>query len=217
MFSFAEARAHMVESQVRTNDVTDPQIQRSIGAVPRELFTPAGKKAVAYSDDNVRTDDGRWLMRPRDFAKLIQAADIEPTDIVLDIACGRGYSTCILAALADTVVGLEDNDAMVEKATQMLAETGVMNAAVVKGELKVGASAHGPFDVIFVNGAVSSVPKSWIEQLSGGGRLAVIESAGPIGKAKIYTKVGNAVGDRVVFDAAVPTLPGFEPKSEFVF
>lgn len=217
MFNFAEARAHMVESQVRTNDVTDPKIQRSIGGVAREWFTPAGKKALAYSDANVQTDDGRWLIRPRDFAKLVHAADIKPTDIVLDIACGRGYSTCVLAALADTVVGLEDTDAMVDKATEMLAAAEVMNAAVVKGDLKVGASAHGPFDVIFVNGAVSQIPKSWIEQLSGGGRLVVVEGSGPVAQAKVYTKVGNAVGARIVFDASIPTLPGFEPKAEFVF
>ena len=217
MFDYTKARAHMVESQVRTNDVTDPDIQRSISGVARELFTPAGKKPLAYSDANVQTDEGRWLMRPRDFAKLIQAADIKPSDIVLDIACGRGYSTCVLAALADTVVGLEDSEAMVDKATEMLAEAEIMNAAIVKGDLKAGASAHGPFDVVFVNGAVTDVPKSWIEQLSAGGRLVVIEADGPVGKAKVYTKVGNAVGDRVVFDACVPTLPGFEPKAEFVF
>lgn len=217
MFNYDEARAHMVESQVRTNDVTDPDIQRSIGGVARELFTPAAKKPLAYSDANVQTDEGRWLIRPRDFAKLVQAAAIKPTDIVLDVACGRGYSTCVLAALADTVVGLEDNDAAVEKATEMLAALDVMNAAVVKGDLKAGASAHGPFDVIFVNGAVSQIPKSWIEQLSGGGRLVVVQAYGPVGQAKVFTKVGNAVGDRIVFDAAIPTLPGFEPKAEFVF
>lgn len=217
MFNYAEARAHMVESQVRTNDVTDPEIQRSLGSVARELFTPAAKKPLAYSDNNVQTDEGRWLIRPRDFAKLIQAADIKPTDIVLDIACGRGYSTCVLAGLADTVVGLEDSEAMVEKATEMLASAEVMNAAVVKGDLKAGASAHGPFDVIFVNGAVTQIPKSWIEQLAAGGRLVVVQAGDHIGRAKVFTKVGNAVGDRIVFDAAIPTLPGFEPAAEFVF
>lgn len=217
MFNYAAARAHMVESQVRTNDVTEPKIQRAMNRVPRELFTPAAKKALAYSDANVQTDVGRYLLRPRDFAKMVQAADIKATDIVLDIACGRGYSTCVLAGLADTVVAIEESEAMVTKATENLAALDVMNAAVLQTELKVGASAHGPFDVIFVGGAVSQIPKAWTEQLASGGRLIAVEAAGPIGKAKVYTKVGNAAGDRIVFDANIPVLPGFEPVAEFVF
>jgi len=151
------------------------------------------------------------MIRPRDFAKMIQAAEIMPSDVVLDIACGRGYSTAILAQLSETVVGLEVSDEAVAKATEQLVDADVSNAAVVKGELKSGAAEHGPFNVIFVNGAVSSVPKPWLDQLANNGRLV------PVGQVRIYTKAGNVVGDRIAFDAAAPTIPGFEPAPEFVF
>lgn len=217
MFDYAAARDHMVESQVRTNDVTDPDIQAALRTIPRERFVPAAKQALAYGDANVETGEGRWILRPRDFAKMIQAAQIQPTDIVLDIACGRGYSTAVLAQIAETVVGLEDTDEMTEKATEGLAGSEVMNAAVVKGDLKGGAPEHGPFDVIFVNGAVTYVPKPWLDQLSSGGRLVVVQPNGPVGQARVYTRTGEAVSDRTVFDASIPVLPGFGVKPAFVF
>lgn len=217
MFDYAAARAHMVESQVRTNDVTDHGVQNALRLIPRENFVPASKQAVAYGDVNVKTDEGRYMLRPRDFAKLVQAAAIKSTDIVLDIGCGRGYSSAVLAQLAETVVGLDEDEAGVERASELLTQFDVMNAAIVQGDLKGGAREHGPFDVIFVNGAVSSVPKPWFEQLASGGRLVVIMSNGPIGQATVYTKVGDTVGERIAFDASAPVLPGFGPKSEFVF
>lgn len=217
MSDFSSARQHMVDSQIRTNDVTDLPILRAFKSVPREVFIPQAQRALAYSDVHVDCGEGRVVMRPRDFAKMVQAADIAPSDVVLNIACGRGYSVAILAALAETVVGLEDTEEAVDRATALLTEVGVNNAAIVKGDLKSGAREHGPFNVIFVNGAVTDVPKTWLDQLSNGGRLVCIRQDGPIGRCSVFTRSGDAVGERVEFDAAVPVLPGFEPQSAFVF
>ena len=217
MFDFAAAREHMIDSQVRTNDVTDSDIHNALRRVPREAFVPASKQSLAYSDTNVVTDEGRVMMRPRDFAKLVQLADIQKTDVVLNIASGRGYAAAVLSHLADTVVGVEQSQEHVERATELLMGHDVLNAAIVQGDLKSGAQEHGPFDVIFVGGAVSSVPKTWLDQLASGGRLVVVQPNGPVGQAHLYTKNGNAVGDRIAFDANIPLLPGFEAAPEFVF
>lgn len=214
-FDFDAARETMVESQIRTADVTDLDLLSAFRRVPRERFVPASKMALAYGDAVVDYGDGRALLRPRDFAKLIQAADIQPHEIVLNIACARGYSVAILAQVADTVVGLETEDDAVDRATSLLTDIDVLNAAVVKGDLKRGAPEHGPFDVIIVNGAVADVPEAWLGQLANGGRLVLIQKSGPIGRATILTKSGEAVGDRVVFDANAPFLPGFEPVKSF--
>lgn len=216
-FDFDAARETMVESQIRTADVTDYALLSAFRRTARERFVPAAQMALAYGDAIVDYGDGRSLMRPRDFAKLVQAADIKPHEVVLDLACGRGYSTAILAQLADTVVGLETDDDRVNRATDLLTEADVLNAAVVEGDLKKGAPEHGPFDVIMVSAAVSSVPQSWFAQLANGGRLAVIVQNGPMGRATLFTKSGNAIGDRVVFDATAPLLPGFTPEPSFVF
>ena len=145
MFDFETARHHMVESQIRTNDVTDLPVLRAFRSVRREAFVPKSKLALAYADTHVDIDAQRAMLRPREFAKMVQAAEVKPSDVVLDIACGRGYSSAILASLAETVVGLEENDERVEKATGVLTEQEVMNAVVIKGELKSGAREHGPF------------------------------------------------------------------------
>lgn len=216
-FDFDAARETMVESQIRTADVTDLALLMAFRRTPRERFVPASRMALAYGDAAIDYDDSRSLLRPRDFAKLAQAADIKPHEVVLDIGCARGYSTAVLAQVADTVVGLESDDETVNRATALLTESDILNAAVVQGDLKRGAPEHGPFDVIIVGAAVSSVPEGWFGQLANGGRLGVIVRNGPIGRATLFTKSGDAIGDRVVFDANAPYLPGFEPVPSFVF
>jgi len=217
MFNFSSARDHMVECQIRTSDVTDLDVLRAFRNIKRENFVPKSQQALAYGDAHIQLGEGRVMMRPRDFAKMVQAADIAPTDVVLDIACGRGYSSAVLAQLGETVVGLEENDEAVTKATEQLVAADVTNAAVVKGDLKSGASEHGPFNVIFVNGAVSKLPKTWLDQLANGGRLVCLVQNGPMGRVCVYTKAGDTIGERVIFDASAPTLPGFAAAPEFVF
>ena len=224
---FHAARQHMVDSQVRTNDVTDERVIEAMRRVPRERFVPRNQHAWAYTDRHIEltpvqdADDNeagsRWLLAPRDFSKLVQAADIKPTDAVLDIGCGRGYSTAVIAALCDTVVGLELAESDVERATETLTDIGVENAAVLQGDFTKGAPEHGPFDVIIVEGSITELPEGWAKQLVDGGRIAVVLQDGPVGRAVVHTRAGNALGRTIVFDATVPLLAGFEIHPEFVF
>jgi len=190
MFDFAVSRQHMVDCQIRTNDVTDIRIIRAFKAIAREAFIPKAKQALAYSDVHINMDS-RTMMRPRDFSKLLQGLNIQPTDVALDIGCARGYSTAVLS------------------------QPEILNAAVVKGDLKAGAREHGPFDIIFVNGAVTDIPQSWLNQLAIGGRLAVIVQDGPIGQAMIYTRSKDAFGKAVICDANVPLMSGFQREEVF--
>ncbi len=217
MFDYAQSRHHMVESQIRTNDVTNLPLLKAFRTVPREKFIPKTQMALSYSDAHIPIGDNRWVMRPRDLAKLIQAAEINPTDVVLDIACGRGYSTAILAHLAETVVGLEDSEDRVQLATKTLEATNIDNAAIVKGDLKAGASEHGPYNAIFINGSVTEASKPWLDQLANHGRLVCVVQKGRVGHGIVFTRSGDAIGRRIVFDSSIPNLAGFEAKSEFVF
>ncbi len=217
MMDAKAARLAMVNGQVRTNDVTDTALQDALAAVPREVYVPKSRWAIAYADVDVPLQEGRWMLRPRDFAKLVAALDVRDSDVVLDVACGRGYSTAVLARLAETVIGLEDDADAVARASETLSQQGVDNAAVVQGALAEGAQAHGPFDVIFVNGAVEETPDAWLAQLAEGGRLGVVVRDGPVGKARIFTRAGDVASDRVVFDAGTPTLPGFTRPTAFQF
>ncbi len=217
MTDFSAARDAMIESQIRTSDVTDLAVLAAFRSIARETFVPTARKALAYADCHVETDAGRTMLSPRDLAKMVQAVEIEPNDVVLDLACGRGYSSAILAQLADTVVGLETDEAAVERATELLVESDVSNAAIVQGDLKSGAAEHGPFNVIFVGGAVPAVHQPWFSQLANGGRIVCIIQNGPVGRVTVFTKSGDAIGQKVIFDSSAPYLPGFEPAAEFVF
>ena len=214
MFDFSISRQHMVDGQIRTNDITDLSIIRAFKSIARETFIPKAKQAIAYSDVHMEVD-GRTMMRPRDFGKLLQGLNIQPTDVALDVGCARGYSTAILSQLCETVVALEDSDERVERATSQLIDAEVLNAAVVKADLKAGAREHGPFDVIFVNGSVSDVPQSWLDQLAVGGRLAAIIQNGPIGQAVVFTRSKEAIGKTVICDASLPLMEGFKREAVF--
>jgi len=217
MSDFTKARQAMVASQVRVNDVTDRRIQDAMLEIPRERFVPRSKAAAAYADVEIETENGRFMLRPRDFAKLAQGADVLSSDLVLDIACGRGYSTAVLAALAEMVVGLESDEDVAAKAADRLSEIGKTNCAVVSGDLRAGLADQGPYNVIFVNGAVETVPDTWFDQLAEGGRLTVILREGAVGRATVFTKTGGSIGERALFDTAAPVLKGFEKTRGFVF
>ncbi len=218
MNKYAQARLAMVHSQIRPNDVTDHRIQDAMAELPRELFVPKAQRARAYADSEIRLNDERVMLSPMHLAKLIHAAAIKPTDVVLDIGCGRGYSCALISRLAETVVGLEsEGSGFASKAGERLSSVGADNAVVVEGDLKTGAPRQGPFDVIIVEGAVSKAPQAWFDQLADQGRLAVIERDGPVGRARVYSKSRGFVGEHSVFDADASYLFGFEPEPGFVF
>jgi protein-L-isoaspartate(D-aspartate) O-methyltransferase len=217
MSDFAAARLNMVTSQIRTSDVTDPRIQNAMSEVPREIFVPEHLRGVAYASQALPVGAGRGLMEPRSFAKLAQAADIGEHDVALVIGAGTGYGTAVLARLAEAVVALEEDQALAAQATTNLAKLGVDNAAVVTGMLSRGCPEQAPFDVIFIDGGVEFVPKGLFDQLKDGGRLAAIVLEGSLGKGRIFTRHGDAVSMRTVFDGGAPLLPVFARAREFSF
>ncbi len=217
MIDAAAARLAMVEGQVRTNDVTDVALLDAMRDIPRELFAPKAKRSLVYGDLEVEVGPGRYLTRPRDFAKLIQALDVRPSEVVLDLASGRGYGAAVLSRLADAVVGVDGDADLIAKGGEALIGAGCDNAALVEGDVKVGYPSQGPYDVIHVNGAVETVPTAWFDQLADRGRLGVIVRRGVVGHATIFTKAGGVVGDRVVFESGAPVLPGFEAEQAFTF
>jgi len=217
MIDMAAQRRNMVASQVRANDVTDPRIQAAMGEISREDFVPSAARSIAYASESIPLGRGRALMEPRSFAKLAHAAQIRSADLVLVIGAGMGYGAAILARLAETVVALEEDEALAREANRLLVSAGADNAALVQGPLVKGCPDQGPFDVIFIEGAVEIVPEALFGQLKERGRLAAFVIERGVGKARIYTKTGNVVSSRTVFDGMAPLLPGFSREKEFTF
>ncbi|MDA7949783.1 MAG: protein-L-isoaspartate O-methyltransferase [Hyphomicrobiaceae bacterium] len=217
MSEYAVARYNMVESQIRPNQVTDEHLLRSLSEIPRERFVPASLQDLAYMEEEIEVAPSRRLLAPMPLARLIQLADVGRNDLVLDVGCATGYSTAVLARLADSVVGLESDDRLAEQAGQALMDLEADNAAIVTGPLNEGYASEGSFDVILLNGAVPVVSGALLEQLKDGGRLVAILAEAGFGQAYLYRKSGSRVSHRPAFDAGGPLLPGFEREKEFVF
>lgn len=215
---FEAARKHMVDSQVRPNDVTDIRIQRAFETIPREMFLPSELRALAYVDREVVYAEGRSLPTARDFSKLVAALTIKSGDLVLDAGCGVGYSTAILAALCDMVVAVEQDEALAKSAEETLYGVGAVNAAVVQGDPAAGAANQGPFDVIVISQAIDVEPAALLSQLKDGGRLGAFFRSGGVSKGSVWRRSGQAFARVDMFDASARTvLQGFTRPRTFVF
>lgn len=188
-FDFAAARRAMLDSQVRTADVTDLAIQAAMRTAPRESLLPPQKQSLAYADAEVPYAPGRVLVRPRTAGKLLQALAPKAGETALAIAAP--YLALVLETMGVAVTRHDGDD--------------------------LAAAPAGPFDLVVSEGAVEAAPAAWLDALAPEGRLGVIERTGAAAKAVVYLKAADGVGRREVFDAAAPYLPGFEPKSDFVF
>jgi protein-L-isoaspartate(D-aspartate) O-methyltransferase len=219
MVDFAQARRTMVDTQVRPSDVTDLRLIAAMLDVPRELFVPKARQAVAYLDTNVPVGEhgARALLQPMTLAKLLQAAGIGEGDRVLDVGCATGYSAAVAAKLGGRVVALEEDVALARIAGETLAASGASNLTVVSGPLSKGWEREAPYDVILLEGASEVVPSALLSQLKDGGRLVAIIGSGPMGKATIFRSAGGHATGQTLFDSAAPLLPGFAKAPAFVF
>ncbi len=209
MTDFAARRTTMVDTQVRPSDVTKFPIIEAMLAIPREEFVPASRRAIAYSGETIDLGHGRHMLDPRTLAKMIDGLDLEPTDLVLDLACGMGYGAAVLARMCEAVVAVEEIPELVAEAERRLAENGIFNVAVLQGELREGCPKQGPYDAILIEGAVEEVPSTILEQLKEGGRIAALFQEGTLGVARIGHKVKGRVNWRYAFNASAPLLDGF--------
>jgi protein-L-isoaspartate(D-aspartate) O-methyltransferase len=217
MFDAAAARRHMVDGQIRTADVTNPNLIAAMQAVPRELFAPPALATQAYSDGDLSLGQGRALLRPIVLGKLIQGADVRSGDRVLDVGCGTGYSAAVLAHMGAAVVALEEDADLVRQAEAALAGASAGQVTVVRGPLTSGWPAAAPYDLILLDGAIEVAPDALGQQLKPNGRLAAIFGRGPAAKAMIYRLIEGHLVGRPIFDAAAPPLPGFAAPTAFVF
>jgi len=219
MTDFATARRHMVDGQVRPNHVTDLRVISAMLEVPRERFAPPAATSLAYLDLDLAVGEGavtpRRLLKPMVLAKLINAADLEPTDRVLDVGCATGYAAAVLSRIAGQVVALEQDASLANAARAALAS--LPNVSVVSGRLIDGWTQGAPYDVILLEGATEIEPQAFCRQLKDGGRLLCVFGAGPGATAMLYRRSGEEMGGRSIFGATAAVLPGFIKPPVFAF
>jgi protein-L-isoaspartate(D-aspartate) O-methyltransferase len=221
MSGISPARQKMVDGQVRPSDVTDLRIIDAMLAVPREVFVPENQRALAYLDLDLDVSDGgsakRFLIKPAVTAKMLQAADIKDTDNVLVAGGATGYTAALVARLAARVTATETDPVHAARASEVMAQLGLPNVTFRAADAPAGDPANAPYDVIVLDGATEIVPDRLYGQLKEGGRLVGVFAMTKPARATIVTHSRGDFGNRALFDAAVPVLPGLERHPAFVF
>lgn len=214
------ARDHMIQSQILTGHVLDPQIIEALGAVDRAAFAPPALRGAAYLDEEVPLGRGRFLLEPLVFARLLKYADLQPGDTVLDVACGTGYSAAVLSRIVRRVVCMENAATLVQAAVASLAS--FPNVRLVTTSFAGGSAVDAPYDVIFIEGGIEHIPPALCDQLREGGRLLTVEheaasrpgTAG-LGKIARFEKTRGQLYKTLFHDAQVRLLDDFRAPSRF--
>jgi protein-L-isoaspartate(D-aspartate) O-methyltransferase len=215
MTDFAARRTMMVDTQVRPSDVTKFPIIDAMLSVPREVFVPREQAEAAYISENVPIAPGRVVLEPRTLGKLLDALNIAGNELVLDIGAGYGYSSALVARMAEAVIAVEEDETLAAEAQSILSDQNADNVVVHTGPLTDGAAQHGPYDLIMIQGGVERVPDALLDQLKEGGRIGCVFMEGALGVVRIGYKIDGDVTWRFAFNASAPVLPGFAKEAVF--
>lgn len=212
-----QARFNMVEQQVRTWEVLDPEILDLLFVVRREEFVPPAYRALAFADLEIPLGDGERMWTPKMEARVLQELELKPSETVLEIGSGSGYLTALLSKRAGEVVSVEINARLLSEARAHLAAAGVRNARLQGGDGARGWDSDA-YDAIVLTGSTPVLPESWLKQLRPGGRIFAIVGDAPAMKARMtrWTAPG-AIAHEDLFETVVAPLKNAPQPARFVF
>jgi len=212
---FKQARANMIDGQLRPSRVNTPSVLHAFAAVPRELFVPANQQATAYADAAQPVGEGRTMPAPLVQARLIQGLNVTPEDNALVVGGATGYSAAVLSHLAASVTLVEDDRKLAAQAERAFSTLGL--TVDVKNR-PLTETGKGTFKVILVEAPADTIPQGLFSQLAEGGKLAAIrKGADGVMEAALYTKHGGTVFDETLFETEGHTHPAFAQAQGFVF
>jgi protein-L-isoaspartate(D-aspartate) O-methyltransferase len=167
-----DARARMVERQLRRRGIHDERVLAAMGEVPRELFVPESERRRAYRDGALRIGEGQTISQPWIVACMAQLLELRGDETVLEVGAGSGYAAAVLSRLCAHVVTIERYESLARVASETLAELGYDNVEVRVGHGARGAPDRAPFDGISVTAtARDEPPAALVEQLAPGAAL----------------------------------------------
>jgi protein-L-isoaspartate(D-aspartate) O-methyltransferase len=213
-----QARFNMIEQQIRTWDVLDQRVLDLMARTPREEYVPAKYRSLAFADTNVPLDHGQEMLPPRVEARLLQALDVRPTDIALEVGTGSGYLTALLAAQAKHVYSVEIFEDVLDAARRRLAAQDVDNVTLEVGDAAAGWPLRGPYDIIAVTGSLPLLPAEFQNSLRIGGRMFVVVGETPVMEARLVTRVSSqdwAVES--LFETDIRALVNAQQPQRFLF
>ena len=211
------AREQMIGQQVNTWDVFDERVLTVMRQVPREQFIPAGMQGVAFADAPIPLPHGQSMLAPKVHGRILQALDLGPNDVTLEVGSGSGYLTACMARLSARVRSLEIVPELADFARERLLATAVNNASV---ETADGMQLEEPerYDAIAVTGSLPLYDERFQRSLKVGGRLFVIVGQSPVMEAWKITRLGEREWQREgLFETSVQPLINAPRPAEFVF
>ena len=214
---YAKARETMVEQQVRPWDVLDIRVLDTIATIPREAFVPESLRALAYSDTALPIGHGEAMMKPVLEGRTLQSLLPAAGDCVLEIGTGSGYLTACLARLSREVVSLERHADLADTARARLQALRMHGNVGIEHADALAWQSTRQFDVICVTGAVDAVPAQWLEWLTPGGRMFVVQGHSPAMEAVLVSRGVNGTSVESLFETDLPYLAGAAPLPVFTF
>ena len=214
---YAQARRNMVDCQLRTNKVTDDALLKAMGTLPREEFVPTELRAKSYTDCDIEISATRSMMAPMTLARMFQCLQIGREDVALVVGGSSGYAAAIMGQIARVVFALESSAEDQERIGNLYTSLGLDNVVLVNGPLEKGWAKEAPYDIIFVDGAVETLPEELFEQLVDGGRLIALVVENGIGRATRFIRKNARNSGSVIFDANAQLFSEFSKPQGFVF
>jgi len=212
-----QARCNMVEQQIRTWEVLDPDVLDLLFVVRREDFVPAACRLLAFADLEIPLGSGAKMWSPRMEARVLQELRLVPGESVLEIGTGSGYLTALLASRGARVTSVEIDPQLAADAKARLARAGTGSV-----ELEVGDGARGwgsaTYDAIVLTGSTPVLPDRFTQQLNPGGRIFVVVGEPPVMAAQLVRWVAPGVlTERILFETMLEPLTNAMAPAHFEF
>src|SRR3954451_24237475 len=128
-----EQRAAMVERQLKGRGIGDGHVLAAMREVPRERFVPERMAEFAYEDGALPIGEDQTISQPYIVALMIEAAELGPSDRVLEVGAGSGYAAAVLSRIAKQVYAIERHPSLGGAARQRFERLDYGNV-----ELRVG-------------------------------------------------------------------------------
>ena len=213
-----QARFNMVEQQIRTWEVLDPQVLDLLFQVKREDFVPPEHRSIAFADLQVPLGHGESMMEPKVEARILQEIAIEPHENVYEVGTGSGYLTALMAKRARHVTSAEIHGDFRARAGQSLRNAGIANLTLLEGDSARGPLAESAFDVIVLTGSTPLLPQAFLDRLSPGGRLFAVVGDAPVMKAVVVRQPSpGAFQHTELFETLVKPLVNAAQPPRFRF
>ena len=216
--NFDQARANMVEQQVRPWDVLDAQVLELFASIPREDFVPVRYRKMAFADLAIPLDNDQCMMKPVVEGRLLQALGLQPDETVLEIGTGSGFITACLSQMAKGVVSVDIFEQFSTSAAGNLRDKGIKNVEFETGDVMSGWQPEQAHDVVVVTGSVPEVPEHFLGWVNPGGRMFVVCGESPAMEAKLLTRL-NATEwrEESLFETDLARLINAEKAPQFEF